>query len=217
MLASSKPVGPALSRLTKAFRRPPDTAPGHAQGDFYKALALEQHERTRVVSRPRVISYITRKPSDDEPRPYRYSFVRVLFPDESYVQGTFHEEERVTAVRAWLSEDCLQYGGTVFTLSSAVVGEGWRWLGWEEEGMSLIDLGLTPAALMKFEGSELQTGRLEPKIKPHLFADVNEMYGWVVNYVSISGRNFTVGLLMLNIYLTASWLWYFFGGQGFAL
>lgn len=91
---------------------------------------------------------------------YKYTVIRIRFPDNYFLQGTFDCLEELAAVREFISKYVVYTEVPLFSLKDAGTGKLFN-----EENKSLKELNLVPAALLNFEwdadvlGSFTTTGK----------------------------------------------------------
>jgi len=94
---------------------------------------------------------------------YKYTLIRVRFPNSYILQGVFNARENLMAVREFIAQNLHSSAcASVFNLTSPAGGR------LDEDERSLLECGLTPTALLYFEldqGTPQPASFLEPELE----------------------------------------------------
>ena len=147
-LNEAEPLLPILDRNTKVFEPVPGYRSLDIPSDFYQLsgqeIKREQEAKTESMEKSKQLRTKSMKSdSQNQKRAYRFSLIRVRFPDGNILEGTFYSKDKLSDVFCFVKE-ALEYDWLPFTLSDA---SGKR-LTKEEE--SLETLQLSPAAILNF-------------------------------------------------------------------
>lgn len=147
-LNEAEPLLPLLDRNTKVF----EPIPGHRSldipSDFYQLsgheMKREQQAKTESMEKSKQLRTRAMKSEvQKQKRTYRFSLIRVRFPDGNILEGTFYSKDKLSDVFCFVKE-ALEYDWLPFTLSNA---SGKRV---SQEDESLETLQLSPAAILNF-------------------------------------------------------------------
>ncbi|CAG0879137.1 unnamed protein product [Darwinula stevensoni] len=152
-LISAEPIKPELDRNMHVFYPSSTTVVEHMEipPDFFipsvADIRKEQTNRTEEVER---LSLLRTKAMRDkeamrEAKKYRYSLIRIRFPDGFLLQGTFSVYEKFSAVEGFVREQ-LDNPDLPFILIDPLGHQ----LGAENSGSTLLDLHLAPALILNF-------------------------------------------------------------------
>ena len=148
-LLSAEPIRPQLDRALHVYH-PSRTVPNFVvPEEFYNLtpaeLKKEQQMRTDTVEKLEILRTKAMRERDEqrELRRYRYTLIRIRFPDGVLLEGTFKATEKLPAllqfVRETLLHDWLPY------LLVTSIGQKL-----EEEESTFAELGLVPSAIVNF-------------------------------------------------------------------
>ncbi|XP_078360364.1 UBX domain-containing protein 6-like isoform X2 [Oculina patagonica] len=148
VLLSSEALKPKLDRCLKVYKPSSQVSHFEVPSDFFDKTAdevkREQIARTEEVERSCQLR--TRAMREAEKRPsktYRFTLVRIRFPDGIILQGTFYSREKLRDVFEFVRQSL------VSDWQPFVLSEATRQL--TDENASLVDLGLVPAAVVSFK------------------------------------------------------------------
>ncbi|XP_060131356.1 UBX domain-containing protein 6 [Zootoca vivipara] len=148
-LLSGEPLRALLDRQRRIFKPSPQASRFELPSDFFsitaEELKREQRLRTEAVEKASMLrtKAMREKEEQRELRKYNYALLRIRFPDEYILQGTFYAREPVSALyqfvretleNNWLPFELLAPGGHKLT----------------DESMALNECGLVPSALLTF-------------------------------------------------------------------
>lgn len=148
VLVSSEALKPKLDRCLKVYKPSSQASHFEVPSDFFTKSAdevkREQIARTEEVERNSQLR--TRAMREAEKRPsktYRFTLLRVRFPDGIILQGTFYSREKLRDVFEFVRQSL------VSDWQPFVLSEATRQL--TDDNASLFDLGLVPAAVVSFK------------------------------------------------------------------
>lgn len=148
VLLSSEALKPKLDRCLKVYKPSSHASHFEVPSDFFNKTAdevkREQLSRTEEIERSSQLR--TRAMREAEKRPsktYRFTLIRVRFPDGYILQGTFYSREKLRDVFEFVRQSLVS-DWQPFVLSEAT-GQ------LTDENAILMDLGLVPAALVNFK------------------------------------------------------------------
>ncbi|CAI9716142.1 domain-containing 6-like [Octopus vulgaris] len=146
-LLSAEPIRPQLDRALRVYT--PQHMPNFViPDDFYNLtpaeLKREQQLRSENTERIEILRTKAMRERDEkrELRRYRYTMIRIRFPDSVVLQGTFWAQEKLSDLRKFV-QDNLRLDWIPFNLVNPT---GHR----IEEDLTLIELGLAPTAVVNF-------------------------------------------------------------------
>ncbi|ROT83057.1 UBX domain-containing protein 6 [Penaeus vannamei] len=148
-LVSAEPVRPQLDRSARVLL--PTEAASHTDlpAEFFnltaEELKKEMQQRATAVERSMILQTKAMRDRQElrEMRKYRFSLMRVRFPDGLILQGTFGTYEKFGEVMSFVREH-LQNDWRPFFLSLSSGGKI------TEEDQSLVELRLVPAVVFNF-------------------------------------------------------------------
>ncbi|PFX29570.1 UBX domain-containing protein 6-like isoform X1 [Stylophora pistillata] len=148
VLTSTQALKAKLDRCLKVYKPSSQASHFEVPWDFYNKTAeevkSEQIARTEEVERNSQLR--TRAMREAEKRPsktYRFTLVRIRFPDGVILQGTFYSRENLGDVFEFVRQSL------VSEWQPFLIFEAGRQL--KDEKATLVDLGLVPAALVNFK------------------------------------------------------------------
>lgn len=180
VLMAAEPLKPQLDRSLKVFSPSPVASRFDIPDEFYavkkEEYKREQQARTEAVEKLGMLRTKAMKERDEqrELRMYRFTMIRVRFPDGVLLQGTFRTSEKFSAlldfIRENLANDWMPFGIATST-----------GLKLTEEDLTFAELSLTPAAVVMFswdqsvlkdiaaeKGSVVTNNYLKPEIKQQI-------------------------------------------------
>lgn len=148
VLLGAEPCKPTLDRSLKVLQPSLNSETLELPDDFFELSSDEvkrmQIERSDEIERNTQLR--TREMREKEKNPariYRFTLLRVRFPDGIILQGTFHAREKASALISFVREQ-LQSDWLPFALSEPGGGQ------LIQEESSFSELGLVPAAILNF-------------------------------------------------------------------
>lgn len=148
VLLSSEALKPKLDRCLKVYKPTSRASHFEVPSDFFnktsEEIKKEQIDRTEELERSCQLR--TRAMREAEKRPtkiYRFTLIRVRFPDGFILQGTFYSREKLRDVFEFVRQSL------VSDWQPFVLFETTGQL--KDENSSLMDLGLVPAAVVNFK------------------------------------------------------------------
>jgi len=174
-LLTAEPVTAELDRDTTVFSPTCVVAPPALPPSFFsitkEEIKREQQIRSEDVERENMLrtKAMRQKEEIKARRKYKFCLIRVRFPDNSIIQGTFSVYESISCVMDWVT-DCLDTP-LPFQLSDSVTGSVLS-----DHELVLVDLGLVPTAVLVFSwdqeiAAELQAaGAMPAFLKADLLA-----------------------------------------------
>lgn len=150
VLTDMEPLTPKLDRCARVFKAYHRSALRFELPDSFFALSKEelkqeQQQRTDQIEKDKMLRTKAMREQDMQrnTKRYRYAAMRVRFPDETVLQGTFKPGEKVETVRSFVV-NCMKEDAKalVFSLMDSA---GKRIA---DEKATLIDAKLVPSALM---------------------------------------------------------------------
>ncbi|XP_073400133.1 UBX domain-containing protein 6 isoform X2 [Dendrobates tinctorius] len=152
-LLSGVPVIATLDRQPQIFVPSIQAAKFDLPDDFYKLSAeeirLEQKLRTEKLKQDSMLKTKAMREREErhEMKKYKYTVLRIRFPDDYILQGLFYPQERLSVlvdfIRQHLQNDWLPF---------ELVSPGGQKL--EDEQATFIECGLVPSALLTFRWDE---------------------------------------------------------------
>ena len=148
-LLIAEPIRPELDRGLRVFYPSPQATRMAVPQDFYNVtpeeLKREQQARAEAVEKLGVLRTKAMRERDElrELRKYRYTLIRVRFPNGVILQGTFRASEKVVTLMDFIREN-LQNDWIPFTVCTST-GQKIT-----EEEKSFAEAGLVPAVLINF-------------------------------------------------------------------
>ncbi|XP_076447846.1 UBX domain-containing protein 6-like [Babylonia areolata] len=152
VLLAAEPIRPQLDRALKVFHPSNKAAKFEIPDEFYNVspaeLKKEQQRKEEAVEKLGMLRTKAMRERDElkELRKYRFTLLRVRFPDGVLLQGIFKAHEKLSAVRQFVGEQLLMW--LPFNLVTAT---GQRLT---EDNASLAELNLAPAAVINFSWDE---------------------------------------------------------------
>jgi len=149
VLLQAEAIRPELDRDVKVFHPSNSAAKFDIPDEFYsispEELKKEQQRREEASEKLGMLRTKAMRERDEqrELRKYRYTLIRVRFPDGVMLQGVFRATESMNHVCDFVRE-CLQNDWIPFHLSTATGHK------LEEGSGSLVELGLAPASVLNF-------------------------------------------------------------------
>lgn len=150
ILLTAEPIKPELDRNLKVYIASQHSAPRmEVPREFYnispEELKREQQAKTEAVERLGMLrtKEMRERERIRELRKYRYSLIRVRFPDNSILQGTFRATDKFSAVMEFV-RDNINLDWIPFVLSSQTGVK------YKDEELTLAELDLAPAAIVGF-------------------------------------------------------------------
>lgn len=126
--------------------------------DVQKMQRLLREETNLILNRALISEKMVRERNfEKKKRAWRYTVLRVLFPDKTVVQGTFYSMERVNEVYEFVTE-CLESPSPDFFLSLPPSFK------LKEKEQSLIEAGLAPAATVIFRPVENSVYKMKKEL-----------------------------------------------------
>ncbi|XP_067130434.1 UBX domain-containing protein 6 [Centruroides vittatus] len=174
ILKSAEPVLPQLDRSIRVLMPSASSIKINLPDEFFglsaEELRKEQEERT---SRVELLTQLRTKEmrERDEKRHYRYykyTLIRIRFPDGILLQGTFYSHETLKDIKEFLNEHLLNTNVT-YTL----LAPGGTKLTNEDD--TLRDLQLSPAAVLNLHTDEQESEDEKLLLKPETKALVCEI------------------------------------------
>ncbi|KAI6226365.1 UBX domain-containing protein 6 [Aphelenchoides fujianensis] len=173
-LESGSAISIKLYRDPKVFRIDP-TKPipkPEIPADFFvrSAAELKQEQRARAEAVEKLTTLRTSKMREDDARlrqyTYKYTLIRVRFPNNFLLQGVFNVHENFSAVREFLAEWVADQAGE-FVLTDPTSDRRF-----EADERNLNEYGLVPAALVHFDWdkdtlTQLNNARQKPAYLRH--------------------------------------------------
>ena len=149
VLHAAEPIRPQLDRCLKVFYPTPLASKFDIPDEFYsispEELKKEQQRRIEASEKFGMLRTKAMRERDElrELRKYRYTLLRVKFPDGVVLQGTFRAQEKLSElfhyVREHLANEWMPF--------QLVTSTGQKLT---EENLSLAELALVPAAVVNF-------------------------------------------------------------------
>lgn len=183
LLNTAEPIMPQLYRDTKLFQVHAHSSIMPSRDDlpdeyFYQTKeelkrTLDYHQRIVEESGMLLTKAMRERLKIQEIRLFRYALIRVRLPDDLILQGTFYANDRLSALRVWISA-CLEnehetyrlYAPpTVQTAAKFKVPLTAR-VELDDGNSTLIDLGLAPCSLLTlaFDNANNKSVRLRPDL-----------------------------------------------------
>ncbi len=149
ILLTAEPIKPELDRNLRVFH--PSNRASHMEipQEFYNITPEEmKKEQQRKAEAAEKLGMLRTKEMREreqlrELRRYRYTLIRVRFPDGVILQGTFRATEKLEAVFDYVREN-LENNWMPFFLSSSTGHK------FTDDTGTLAELGLAPASLLNF-------------------------------------------------------------------
>ena len=183
VLNVAEPIKPQLDRNLKVYHPSNNAANFNIPEEFYSIspseLKKEQQRKQEAVEQLGMLR--TKAMREREERreifKYRYTLVRVRFPEGALLQGTFKATEKLPALIEFIREQ-LQNDWMPFVLKTQMGNK------LTDNEKMLAELGLTPAALINFEWDKeimaeitAQEGTSQQKqcLKPEVMALIQDI------------------------------------------
>ncbi|KAK7102075.1 UBX domain-containing protein 6-like [Littorina saxatilis] len=182
VLLAAEPIKPQLDRALKVFHPSGKAAKFEIPDEFYNVspaeLKKEQQRKEEAVEKLGMLRTKAMRERDElkELRKYRFTLIRVRFPDGILLQGVFKAREKLSAVREFVGENLIDW--LPFNLTTAT-GQKLT-----EDNVTLAELGLAPAAVVNFSwDAEVQADITAQKgaqkdgsyLKPEVMALIQSM------------------------------------------
>ncbi|GBN08617.1 UBX domain-containing protein 6 [Araneus ventricosus] len=173
-LLSAEPILPSLDRNLKVLRPSQVFAQINLPDDFFNLSAeevkREQSEKSETVELMTQLRTREMRERDaiKELHVYKYTLIRVRFPDGIILQGTFYVHERLSAVKQFIAENLcnpeqefhlLLPGGSKLT----------------DDSSSLMELKLVPAVLLNFFWTNGPSDSNSSFLKPDIMALLEDL------------------------------------------
>ena len=149
VLLQAEPIKPELDRDIKVFHPSNSASKFSIPDEFYtispEELKKEQQRREEATEKLGMLRTKAMRERDEqrELRKYRYTLIRVRFPDGVILQGVFRANESIKNVFGFVREN-LQNNWIPFHLASSTGSK------LDEAEATLAELGLAPATLLNF-------------------------------------------------------------------
>lgn len=175
VLVTAEPIKPQLYRDLKVFHPSNNATKFEVPDEFYSVspaeLKKEQQRREEAVEKLGMLRTKAMRERDEirELRKYRFTMIRVRFPDGILLQGVFKAHEKLAALRQFVGEQLCSW--LPFILSTST-GQKLT-----EENCTFAELGLAPAAVVNFAWdpevvADVTSQRGSHKSGPYLKAEV---------------------------------------------
>lgn len=183
VLLHAEPIRPELDRDTKVFHPSNTATVFDIPDEFYNVspeeLKREMQRREEAAEKLGMLRTKAMREKDEqkELRKYRYTLLRIRFPDGILLQGVFRATENMSNVFQFVREN-LKNDFIPFHLST---GTGHKL---EQEDGTLAELGLAPAAVLNFswdaevlKDAAAQQGQAITKVhlKPEVMAKIRKL------------------------------------------
>lgn len=152
-LLSGEPIIATLDRQPQIFVPSPQAAKFDLPDDFYNLtvdeIRLEQKRRSEKLQQDSMLKTKAMREREEkqEMKKYKYTVLRVRFPDGYILQGLFYPQERLSVlfdfIRQHLQNEWLPFG---------LISPSGQKL--EDEPLPLSECGLVPSALLTFRWDE---------------------------------------------------------------
>ncbi|XP_065340464.1 UBX domain-containing protein 6 [Cloeon dipterum] len=138
-----------------------------------------QQAKTEAIERGQILRTKAMREKEEarEMKTYKYAVIRVRFPNNVLLQGTFNVYEKLAEVLAFIREQLHSWEGmdkrpfVVTTPTGEKLSEGGQ-----EETMNLMDLKLVPTAILNFAWSKpLPAGAEESYLKPEVLSLLSQL------------------------------------------
>lgn len=150
VLQAAEPIKPKLDRATKVFYPSNSAAKFSIPQEFYsispQELKKEQQRKQEAVESLGMLRTKAMREREErrELLKYRYTLIRIRFPDGNLLQGTFKATEKLPALTEFIREN-LENDWMPFHIVTQVGAK------LNDENKMLAEYGLTPAAVVNFE------------------------------------------------------------------
>ncbi|KAL4226210.1 UBX domain-containing protein 6 [Mactra antiquata] len=150
VLRAAEPIRPKLDRAMKVFYPTNSAAKFSIPTEFYsispEELKKEQQRKQEAVESLGMLRTKAMREREErrELLKYRYTIIRVRFPDGNLLQGTFKATEKLPALIEFVREN-LENDWMPFHIVTQVGAK------LDDENKMLAEYGLTPAAVVNFE------------------------------------------------------------------
>lgn len=154
VLRTGEPVPLKLYRDPTVFKASSSrkiTVP-ELSSDFFQVTAAEvkKEQASKTLEAERMLTLRTQEMRlrDETLRhyTYKYTLIRIRFPDDFFLQGTFSCHEKIQAVRDFICEHLVEKELPLFILKDPTTGKVV-----DDDKRTLGDLNLAPAAMLNFE------------------------------------------------------------------
>ena len=148
-LLAAEPIRPELDRNVQVFYPSANAHRIQVPDDFYSIsqdeLKREQQRRQEAVEKLGMLRTKEMREREHlrELRRYRYTLIRVRFPNGVILQGTFRAMDKLSALVTFVRES-LENDWIPFYLNTQTGHK------LTDEELSLVELGLAPAAIVNF-------------------------------------------------------------------
>nr|KAG5702260.1 hypothetical protein BaRGS_030615 [Batillaria attramentaria] len=148
VLLAAEPIRPQLHRAMKVFHPSNNASKFEIPDEFYSVspaeLKKEQQRREEAVEKLGMLRTKAMRERDElrELRKYRFTLIRVRFPDGVLLQGIFKAHEKLAALQEFVGEQLINW--LPFHLLTPT---GQRLT---EDNATLAELSLAPAAVVNF-------------------------------------------------------------------
>lgn len=182
VLLAAEPIRPQLDRALKVFHASNNVSKFEIPDEFYSIspaeLKKEQQRREEAVEKLGMLRTKAMRERDElrELRKYRFTLIRVRFPDGVILQGIFKAHEKFSALSEFVGEQLITW--LPFHLSTAT---GQRLT---EDGATLAELSLAPAAVINFTwdsevmkdiAAQKGSHQAGPYLKPEVMQQIDEL------------------------------------------
>lgn len=183
VLLAAEPINPQLDRAIKVFYPSNSAANFTIPTEFYTIspheLKKEQQRKQEAVETLGMLRTKAMRERDErrELLKYRYTLVRIRFPDGNLLQGTFKATEKLPALQEFVREN-LENDWMPFQIFSQIGSK------LDDDNKMLAEYGLTPAAVVNFEWDKTvlkevtaQQGSVQKTspLKQELLAQIREL------------------------------------------
>ena len=150
VLLAAEPIKPKLDRATKLFYPSNSAANFTIPTEFYTVspheLKKEQQRKQEAVETLGMLRTKAMREREERRQLLRYKFtlVRIRFPDGNLLQGTFKATEKLPALQEFVREN-LENDWMPFHLFTQIGAK------LDDDNKMLAEYGLTPAAVVNFE------------------------------------------------------------------
>ena len=148
VLLTAEPIRPQLDRALKVFHPSSKATKFEIPEEFYNVspaeLKKEQQRKEEAVEKLGMLRTKAMRERDElkELRKYRFTVLRVRFPDGILLQGIFKAHEKLSALKQFVGEHLVDW--LPFNLTTST---GQRLT---EDNATMAELGLAPAAVVNF-------------------------------------------------------------------
>lgn len=145
VLIHAEPIRPILDRDLKVFYPSDSVTSFDVPEDFYVSVSeiKREQQRREETTEKLCTKEMREKDEQREVRKYRYTLIRIRFPDGILLQGVFRATETMNHVYKFVKENLLN-NSVPFQLSTEIGNK------LDKGDTSLAELGLAPAAVLNF-------------------------------------------------------------------